>query len=194
MTDEFAMRKIAVEVLAHLERHRELAVRDPDSTVREVEAALAPLRQSYLESELPPSYFHALELELSSVLPVAWRAVAVDFTALEARRFGLWRGGDLVARLVYVLGGMVLGGLLVWLPFIPIWEKWVPFAMAFGGAWLPSAQVVWHRHRYARELGRIALRLGASQAALEARVQLNELLPPPPLPPPAPRGGGSPRG
>jgi len=187
VTDDFAMQKVAVDVLAHLERHRELAVREPGETAREVELALAPVRQAYLDSQLPLSYFEALERELLVVLPPAWRAVAVPFTALEARRFGLWRGGDLVARLVYVLGGLVLGGLLVWLPFVPLWERWLPFAMAGGGAWLPSAQIVWHRHRYARELGRIALRLGGAQAALEARVPLSELLPaarPPATPPP----------
>lgn len=187
MTDDFAMQKVAVDVLAHLERHRELAVRDGEATARALEAALAPVRQAYLETALPPSYFDALEHELATVLPAAWRQVAVPFTELEARRFGLWRGGDLVARLAYVLGGLVLGGLLVWLPFVPVWEKWVPFAMSAAGAWLPSAQVVWHRHRYARELGRIALRLAASQPALEACVPMSELLPPPP-------GGGASRG
>jgi len=178
MTGEFAIQKIAVDVLAHLERHRERAVTNEDETIREVSFALAPIRTAYEESQLPTIYFASLEREMQSTLPAAWRAIAAPFTALEARRFGVWRGGDLVARLTYVLGGLALGGLIVWLPFIPIWEKWVPFAMAIAGGWLPDAQVMWHRRRYARELGRIAVRLGQSQAALEASVPLNDLLPP----------------
>jgi len=133
MTGEFAISKVAVDVVAHLERHREVAVRDEATTAREVEAALAPIRAAYRESELPPAYFAALEAELRGALPAAWRAVAVPFTALEGRGFGRWRGGDLSARLIYVLGGLTLGGLIVWLPFIPIWEKWVPFALAIAG-------------------------------------------------------------
>ncbi|HTA17854.1 MAG TPA: hypothetical protein VK989_01095 [Polyangia bacterium] len=179
MTPEFAIAQVAVDVVAHLERHREAAARDEAATAREVETALAPIRAAYRESELPRAYFDALEAELRAALPAAWRAAAVPFTALEARGFGRWRGGDLTARLAYVLGGLTLGGLIVWLPFIPIWEKWVPFALAVGGWWLPDAQVAWHRRRYGRELGRIIGRFAASQPALEARVPMNELLPPP---------------
>jgi hypothetical protein len=178
MTGEFAISKVAVDVVAHLERHREVAVRDEATTAREVEAALEPIRAAYRESELPVAYFVALEAELRGALPAAWRAVAVPFTALEGRGFGRWRGGDLSARLIYVLGGLTLGGLIVWLPFIPIWEKWVPFALAIAGWWLPDAQVAWHRRRYGRELGRIVRRLEASQKALEAQVPMSELLPP----------------
>jgi hypothetical protein len=178
MTPEFAISKVAVDVVAHLERHREVAVRDEAATTRELEAALEPVRAAYRESELPQAYFAALEAELRGALPAAWRTVAVPFTALEARGFGRWRGGDLFARLSYVLGGLTLGGLIVWLPFIPIWEKWVPFALAISGWWLPDAQVAWHRRRYGRELGRIVGRLAASQPQLEARVPMSELLPP----------------
>jgi hypothetical protein len=178
MTEEFAIRKVALDVLAHLELHREQALRDEAATRLAVEAALEPVRRSYVDSQLPVAYLQALDRELGTTLATAWRAVAVPFTELEKRRFGIWRGGDLLARLAYVLGGLTLGGLIVWLPFIPIWEKWVPFAMALGGAWLPNAQVVWQRRRYARELGAIAVRLGARQRALEAAVTMNELLPP----------------
>ncbi len=178
MTEEFASGKVAIDLLEHLERSREAIVRDEGATTRALETALAPIRAAYLESELPRAYFDALEGEVRQSLPAAWRAVALPFTALEARSFGRWRGGDLGARLAYVLGGLVLGGLVVWLPFIPIWEKWVPFALAASGWWLPDAQAAWHRRRYGRELGRIARRFEAVQAALEARVPMNELLPP----------------
>jgi hypothetical protein len=178
MTPEFALDKVAVDVIAHLERRREAIAGDARATARELDVALAPVRAAYRESELPRAYFDALEAELRAVLPGAWRAVAAPFTALEARSFGRWRDGDLGARLAYVLGGLVIGGLAIWLPFIPIWEKWVPFALAVGGWWLPDAQVAWHRRRYGRELGRIVRRLAASQAQLEARVPMSELLPP----------------
>jgi hypothetical protein len=178
MTGEFAIAKVATDVIAHLERHRETAARDEAATARAVEEALAPIRAAYRESELPAAYFAALEAELRGALPAAWRAVAAPFTALEARGFGRWRDGDLTARLAYVLGGLTLGGLIVWAPFIPIWEKWLPFALAAAGWWLPDAQVAFHRRRYGRALGSIIHRLGESQPALEARVPVSELLPP----------------
>jgi hypothetical protein len=74
MTPEFGIEKVAVDVLAYLERHRETAVRDEAATAREVETALEPARAAYSESELPQAYFAALEAELRAALPAAWRA------------------------------------------------------------------------------------------------------------------------
>jgi hypothetical protein len=79
---------------------------------------------------------------------------------------------------VYVLGGLLVGGLCVALPFIPIWEKWFPLAVGALGWWLPDAQALWHRRRYARALGRIVGAVAARQPALEARVSLKELASP----------------
>ena len=102
--------------------------------------------------------------------------MAAPYTALEAAGYRVWRGGDLVARLVYVFGGLLLGGLCVAAPFIPIWEKWFPFALAFVGFWLPDAQVAWHRRRYARELGRIVRDIRRAQPRLEEAVKMDDLL------------------
>lgn len=178
MTDDFAVTKVTSEIIAHLERRREKAARDEESAAREVEAALQPIRAAYLESQLPPAYFEALEQEIRGIVPGAWRAIAGPYSALEERGFGRWRDGDLLARLAYVLMGLTLGGLIVWLPFIPIWERWVPFVTAVGGWWLPDAQVAWHRRRYGRALGRIVERMGRLQPRLESRVGVNDLLPP----------------
>ena len=76
-----------------------------------------------------------------------------------------------------MFAGLALGGLCVALPFIPIWEKWFPFALAAAGWWLPDAQSAWHRRRYARRLGAIVKDMGARQRAIEARVTLADLLP-----------------
>ena len=67
MTGEFAIAKVATDVIAHLERHRETAVRDAASTAAAVETALEPIRAAYRESELPPAYFAAGSAPRSSV-------------------------------------------------------------------------------------------------------------------------------
>jgi hypothetical protein len=106
--------------------------------------------------------------------------VAAAYTDLEGRGFGIWRGGDLVARLAYVFAGLTLGGLCVALPFIPIWEKWFPFALSIAGYFLPDAQVRWQRRRYARQLGDVVRDFAALQPRLEAAVKLTDLLGEPP--------------
>jgi len=178
VNDEFAARRVASEVLGHLERRRADIAADDAAVRAELERALAPLRDAYRESALPAAYFEALEQELRDVIPGRWRAPAAAFTALEARGFGSWRGGDVYARVAYVFLGLVVGGLCVAAPFIPIWEKWFPFALAVAAWWLPDAQAAWHRRRYAGRLGAIVRDVGLRQPALEARVSLAELLPP----------------
>lgn len=175
MTDEFAARRVATQVLAHLERRRAEII-GHDAIVRaEVEHALVPIRDAYRESGLPAPYFAALEKEVRELLPVRWRAAAQAFTTAEKRSFGSWRGGDVYSRVVYVLVGLVVGGLCVKAPFIPIGEKWFPFALAVGGWWLPDAQAAWHRRGYAKRLGELVRDVGSRQPALEAAVTLKEL-------------------
>jgi hypothetical protein len=177
VNDEFAARRVTREVLAHLERRRAEISGDEAAVRGELDRALAPLRDAYRESALPPAYFAALEQELGEVVPARWRAAAVPFTTAEQRGFGSWRGGDVYARITYVFVGLLVGGLCLRLPFIPIWEKWFPFALGVGAWWLPDAQAAWHRRRYARRLGEIVSEVGARQRALEAKVSLAELLP-----------------
>jgi len=191
MNDEFSASRVVTEVIGHLERRRGEIVAGGDDAVRnEVERALVPLRDAYRESGLPAAYFAALDAEVREWLPSRWRAAAAAFTALEARGFGSWRGGDLYARVTYVFAGLTVGGLCVAAPFIPIWEKWFPFALAVAAWWLPDLQALWHRRRYGRELGAMVRDAAARQQALEARVSLAELLP---EAPPPPAGEGPPR-
>ena len=169
---------VTVEVLRHLERHRAAIVADDGKVRAETRTALARVEQAYAESGLPPPYLRALVAELESALPARWRAIAAPFSDLETRGFGIWRHGDFVARVVYVFTGLVVGGLCVAAPFIPIWEKWFPFALAVGGWWLPDAQSWLHRRRYARRLGEIVRDMAGAQPALERAVTLADLLPP----------------
>jgi hypothetical protein len=177
VNDEFAARRVAMEVIARFERRRAEIAGDEGAVRAEFERALVPLREAYRESALPPAYFAALEQELGEVLPARWRAAAAPFTAIEGRAFGSWRGGDVYSRVLYVFAGLVVGGLCVAAPFIPIWEKWFPFALAAAAWWLPDAQAAWHRRQYARRLGAIVKDIGSRQRALEAKVSVAELLP-----------------
>jgi hypothetical protein len=177
VNDEFAARKVTRAVIEHLERRRADIVGDEAAVRGETENALAPRREAYRESALPSAYFAALEQEIRDIVPRHWRAAAAPFTAVEARAFGSWRGGDVYARVAYLFIGLAVGALCVKLPFIPIWEKWFPFALAGGAWWLPDAQAAWHRRQYARRLGAIVMDVGSRQKALEARVSLAELMP-----------------
>jgi len=173
---EFSADTITRQVLARLERQRAALAGDAAATEAAVTAELAEARARYAEEALPAPYFEALARELGPALGTRWRRVAAVYTELEGSGFGIWRGGDLVARLAYVFAGLALGGLCVALPFIPIWEKWFPFALSIAGYFLPDAQVRWQRRRYARQLGDLVRDFAALQPRLEAAVKLTDLL------------------
>jgi hypothetical protein len=174
--DEFSAARVTVQLLEHLERRRGQIVEDAALVRVEVERGLVPLRTAYEEAQLPRVYWDALARELTQTLPEAWRAQALPFTAGERRDFGIWRGGDPVARISYVFIGLVLGGLCVELPFIPIWEKWFPFLLAALAWWLPTAQLAWHKQRYARALGGIVQQLTRVQPQLDGTIRTEDLL------------------
>jgi hypothetical protein len=179
---EFSADAVSRQLLARLERQRAALAGDAAATEAEVTAELALVRARYAEESLPSPYVEALARELGPAIGARWRRVAAAYTALEGRGFGIWRGGDLVARLAYVFAGLALGGICVALPFIPIWEKWFPFALAVGGYFLPDAQLRWHRYRYARQLGEVVRDFAALQPRLEEAVKLTDLLAEAPAP------------
>jgi hypothetical protein len=181
----FSAPTVSRDLVVHLELRRPALLgeassqspEDLDAAIRlELRAALEPVRRQYAETGLPLRYFEALESELLASLPARWRQVAAPFTALERRAFGLWRDGDLVARLVYTFVGLLVGGFIWWAPFIPIWEKWLPGAMAFGGWWVPDLQTWWLRRRYARALGQIVQAYAGAQRQLDRSVTSEDLL------------------
>lgn len=176
---EFSAQEITLQVLDRLERRRAQVVNDPALVDGEVTEALATVEKAYREAELPLVYFESMAKEIRAIVPAAWRALAQPYSAREARDYGLWRGGDPIARITYVFTALVIGGFMVWAPFIPIWEKWFPFLLALSAWWLPDAQVAWHKRRYARALGGIARRMGQLQPQLEGMVSTEELLLPP---------------
>jgi hypothetical protein len=178
--DEFSAQQVTLDVLSHLERRRASIVGDEGLIKAEIDKALEPVRASYKESELPPAYLVALEGEIHATVPAKWTSLARRYTALEQRDYGLWRGGDVISRITYVFLGLLVGGLCVALPFIPIWEKWFPFLLAGLGWWLPNAQIALQKRRYARALGGIAREVGGAQHQLDRHMTVDDLYLPAP--------------
>lgn len=176
MLKTFSARQVTADVLAHLERRRPAIVHDDEAIRSEVRAALEPVRREYGELDLPVRYLDALERELVATVPARWRQCAEPFTAEEAQGFGLWRKGDVFARLAYLAIGGAIGLFILKAPFIPIWEKWLPFAMAAAAWWLPDIQTGFHRRRYARQLGEIVLQMEQAQRQIERQVTTEDVL------------------
>jgi hypothetical protein len=81
----------------------------------------------------------------------------------ERTAYGVWRAGDPTARGVYALGGLLIGGLLKQLPFIPTIENMFVLALAGAGAVYPEIKRYTHERRHAKLLNRLVEEAGAYQ-------------------------------
>jgi hypothetical protein len=172
MLKEYTAAEVATDVLEHLERRRPAIVDDAAQIRAETEKALVPVKKSYQDADLPRGYLVALEEEILATIPVRWQTIARPFTEVEKR--GVWRGGDLFSRLLYVFCGFVVGAL----PFIPFRFKWLPLLLGVAAYWLPDLQMRGRRQAYALQLGELVKQVASAQKALDRHITVQELLPP----------------
>ncbi|MCM2317012.1 MAG: hypothetical protein NDJ92_17835, partial [Thermoanaerobaculia bacterium] len=63
---------------------------------------------------------------------------AAEQNRRERTGYGVFRGGDIAARVLFTLVGFVIGGAILAIPFIPIFERAFVFLLAFGGWFYPD--------------------------------------------------------
>jgi hypothetical protein len=122
-----------------------------------------------------PPYWQRVRGALAAVLLPRYAALAREEVALSRRDYGLWRGGDLIARLAFAGLGLVLGGLAVAIPWIPVTEKWVPWALFVAGPFLPDAYFWWYRRKYRKGLEVLVEDLARAGNSLDTYRPLSEL-------------------
>jgi hypothetical protein len=148
---------VVYAVLDDLEhRRRSFAAEGAPAALRQAAAEkLAQIRAAYEERGGSRLYWRAVEREvLQNALP-QYLPAAIEKTRLESTGYGLWRGGDLLARVTLALGALAVGGLVVAAPFIPIFENTFAFALAalaFFYADLRRATAAWRHSRLMNRL------------------------------------------
>ncbi|HEX6160316.1 MAG TPA: hypothetical protein VF111_09140 [Thermoanaerobaculia bacterium] len=116
---------------------------------------LGRIKAAYDEFGGSPVYWAALEKEvLETVLP-QYVESGREMTRLERSAFDVWRGGDPASRGTFALGGLLLGGFIKALPFIPTIENLFVFALAGAGALYPEIKRYTHERRHAKALNRL---------------------------------------
>jgi hypothetical protein len=100
-------------------------------TLRLTDPQLAAVQRERLRDEID-TFAHR-------VLVPAFARLSVAFTARERNDFFLLRGpGRVVERVAIVAGATVLGALVVWAPFIPLWSKHWVWVFGLGGLFGPE--------------------------------------------------------
>jgi hypothetical protein len=138
-------------VLAECE-HRRKAVFDVEECAQR---KLFIIRTAFEESHGDPEYWTVLEAEVMNVAMARYASIAKRQTELEKTNYGVWRGGDLAARIAFTLAGLTVGGIIVAVPFIPIFIDAFAFFLAFCGWFYPELKKLHSDFTYTRRLNAI---------------------------------------
>jgi hypothetical protein len=154
---EYDFGSVVFVVLEECE-HRRRGLDDADAEkelLRVARAKLAKIKQAYDEFGGAPAYWSVLETEVLETAMPQYIQAAREMTALERANFGVWRGGDPAARFAFALGGLLLGSILLALPFIKIVEAMFAFALAGVGFIYPELKRFTHERRHFKMLNRL---------------------------------------
>jgi hypothetical protein len=122
-----------------------------------VNQKLAEIELCYREAGGTPGYWHDLQNEVvATALPQYARAAAAQ-SRLELASYGLWRQGDPLSRGILGLAGLAVGGIIVRVPFIPIFEDAFAFALAIAAFCYPEIRRGFFDWRYSRLLNRLVV-------------------------------------
>jgi hypothetical protein len=80
---------------------------------------------------------------------------ALEMNRNERAAFGMFHRGDISARFLYALIGLLIGSVIIALPFIPIFERLFAFALTAIGFFYPEMKRWVYERRYAKTLNRI---------------------------------------
>jgi hypothetical protein len=154
---EYDYAQVVFAVLQECE-HRRRSFDDDEFESRTLECArekLASVKKAYDEFSGSATYWDGLQKEVMSVVVPQYIVSAREITQRERRGFGVWRNGDVLARAVFALIGLTIGGIIIELPFIPIFERMFAFALTFLGFIYPELVRFMYERRHTRALNRL---------------------------------------
>lgn len=115
-------------------------------------AKLKKIKAAYDEFGGSPVYWQSLETEVLKTAMPQYIAAAREMNALERAKFGVWRGGDPLARIAFALGGLLLASLLMFVPFVRMFEAIFAVGFVATGFFFPDIKRWTHERRHTRVL------------------------------------------
>jgi hypothetical protein len=143
---------------------------------RDAESELQVMEKQLREMGMDdPGYWQRVRRALDEILLPRYGALATGEIELARRDYGIWRGGDLIARATFALAGFLLGIVCVEVPYIPIQAKWFPALLLVLGPLFPDGVMWLHRRRWRKRLEALVGDLGRASETLDTYRPLSEL-------------------
>lgn len=137
-------------------QRRALLPNEAEARLREIaRAKLAEIRESYEECGGTAGYWQNLEREVLETALPQYGPAAVEQSRLEKSNYDLWRQADPAARAAFGLLGLLIGGLIIAIPWLPIFEDAFAFVLAAAGFLYPEIKKMAFDFRHARLLNRL---------------------------------------
>jgi len=134
------------------------AAEAPDKLKEAARRKLADVRESYEECGGTPPYWNDLEREVLETSMTQYIPAAVEQNRLEENHYDLWRGGDPAARALFAVLGLALGGLIIAIPWIPVFEDAFAFLLALAGLLYPEIRKTFFDFRHSQTLNKLIAR------------------------------------
>lgn len=152
----YQLQELTAHVVAALERRREgYAEWDEKAEAAltaEAKAVLAEAGKQFAEIADDRPYWERLERTVLTVALPRYFLLAKAELQNEKNKYGIWRGGDLLSRAVYAIGGLVTSALVVRFGRIAALDV-APIAFFIGGPLLPDVQIWNAKRKYRNKLG-----------------------------------------
>jgi hypothetical protein len=131
-----------------------------DATVRDgligcATEKLSRVKASYLEGMGSKTYWRDLEKEVLETVMPQYIEAAAEQNRRERSGYGVFRGGDVAARALFALLGLVVGAAILAVPFIPIVERAFAFLLAIFGWFYPDVVRLRAEYKHYKLLNRL---------------------------------------
>jgi hypothetical protein len=155
--------------------HRRRSFDDVAAGVREcAKEKLATIHRAYVDIGGSAPYWASLEKEVMKTVVPQYTAAAKQMNELEESGFGVWHRGDLPARLLFALIGLVIGSIIIAIPFIPIFETMFAFALTAGGFVYPDIRRFLAERAYAKRMNELVEASAEYQANAKLRYMTDD--------------------
>ncbi|HEY0512778.1 MAG TPA: hypothetical protein VGH73_12785 [Thermoanaerobaculia bacterium] len=137
-------------------KRRALLPNEAEARLREIaREKLALIREGYEECGGTLEYWQELEREVLETALPQYIPAAAEQNRMEKTGYDVWRQGEPAARAVFGLLGLVIGALIIALPWIPIFEDAFAFLLAALGVFYPEIKKAFYDVGHSRLLNRL---------------------------------------